>query len=62
MPWAGGSRLRQVARSSLRTAGALRDMPGSSECLEFALADLTIIGLWGGTDDAERRQMRRQVA
>ncbi len=30
------------------------------ECLEFALADDSLIGLWGGTTDAERGEMRRQ--
>jgi WhiB family redox-sensing transcriptional regulator len=36
--------------------------PVRQECLEFALADESVTGLWGGTDDAERREMRRQVA
>jgi WhiB family redox-sensing transcriptional regulator len=38
------------------------DCPVRLQCLEFALADLTIVGLWGGTDDAQRREMRRRVA
>jgi WhiB family transcriptional regulator, redox-sensing transcriptional regulator len=29
------------------------------ECLEAALADPDLVGLWGGTTDAERRAMRR---
>ncbi len=32
------------------------------ECLEFALADTDITGLWGGTTDAERRELLRAVA
>jgi WhiB family redox-sensing transcriptional regulator len=57
------------ARGFVKSPGAaygLRELcatcPVRPECLEFALADLTIVGLWGGTDDAERRGMRRQVA
>ncbi len=36
--------------------------PVRDECLSFALADDSLIGLWGGTTDAERREMRRAVA
>jgi WhiB family redox-sensing transcriptional regulator len=32
------------------------------ECLEYALADRDLTGCWGGTTDAERREMRRRVA
>ena len=56
-------------RGFVKSPGAVYGMrelcagcPVRVECLEFALADVTIIGLWGGTDDAERRAMRRQVA
>ena len=31
------------------------------ECLDFALADESIVGLWGGTSDAERRELRRRA-
>jgi WhiB family transcriptional regulator, redox-sensing transcriptional regulator len=30
------------------------------ECLEFALADESLTGLWGGTTDTERRLIRRR--
>lgn len=33
--------------------------PVRQECLEVALADPEIVGLWGGTTERERRQMRR---
>ena len=33
--------------------------PVRRECLDFALADESITGLWGGTTDRERRQIRR---
>jgi len=34
--------------------------PVREQCLEFALADGTLTGLWGGTTDAERREIRRR--
>jgi len=36
--------------------------PVRQDCLEVALADSDLMGLWGGTTDAERREMRRAVA
>ena len=35
------------------------DCPVRQECLEAALANAELVGLWGGTTDAERREMRR---
>jgi WhiB family redox-sensing transcriptional regulator len=34
--------------------------PVRDECLEFALADRTVTGIWAGTDDRERRTIRRE--
>jgi WhiB family transcriptional regulator, redox-sensing transcriptional regulator len=34
--------------------------PVRVECLEFALADESLTGLWGGTTDMERRLIRRR--
>ena len=34
--------------------------PVRRECLDFALADGSLTGLWGGTTDTERRQIRRR--
>lgn len=31
----------------------------SKECLAYALADPTLVAIWGGTDEGERRRMRR---
>lgn len=31
-----------------------------TECLEFALADSTIVGVWGGLSETERRTLRRR--
>jgi WhiB family transcriptional regulator, redox-sensing transcriptional regulator len=46
--------------------GALRAVCGSCavqrECLEAALDDPDLCGLWGGTTEAERREIRRRVA
>lgn len=33
-----------------------------AECLAYALADPTLLGVWGGTSTAERRAMRRRSA
>lgn len=33
-----------------------------AECLEVALANPELVGLWGGTSDRERREMRRGSA
>jgi WhiB family redox-sensing transcriptional regulator len=33
-----------------------------TECLEYALEDKDLTGCWGGTDDRERREMRRRAA
>lgn len=34
--------------------------PVRQQCLQFALADPSICGLWGGTDDRERREIRKR--
>jgi WhiB family redox-sensing transcriptional regulator len=36
--------------------------PVRVECLEHALADPELVGVWGGTSDRERRRMRRDGA
>lgn len=33
-----------------------------AECLDYALADPTLLGVWGGTSTAERRALRRHRA
>jgi WhiB family redox-sensing transcriptional regulator len=33
--------------------------PVRQDCLEAALADDSLVGLWGGTTDRERRELRR---
>jgi WhiB family redox-sensing transcriptional regulator len=40
------------------------DCPVSKPCLEFALADSDLIGMWGGTSERQRREIRagRRVA
>jgi WhiB family transcriptional regulator, redox-sensing transcriptional regulator len=39
-----------------------RACPVREECLAYALADETLQGVWGGTTERERREMRRRVA
>jgi len=36
------------------------DCPVRRECLEAALADPELIGLWGGSTEAERREIRQR--
>jgi WhiB family transcriptional regulator, redox-sensing transcriptional regulator len=43
------------------TRRACARCPVRQECLDFALADESIVGLWGGTSDAERRELRRRA-
>jgi WhiB family transcriptional regulator, redox-sensing transcriptional regulator len=52
MPGRGGSfkRARELCAACL-----VRD-----ECLSFALADDELEGMWAGTTDRERREMRRR--
>ncbi len=38
------------------------ECPVREECLETALADSKLVGLWGGTTPAQRREMRRERA
>jgi WhiB family redox-sensing transcriptional regulator len=33
--------------------------PVREECLAYALADKDLVGMWGGTTERERREMRR---
>ena len=34
--------------------------PTRADCLEFALDDRSLQGIWAGTDEAERRKIRRR--
>ena len=33
----------------------------SIQCLDFALADLTLLGIWGGLSHSERRQLKKSA-
>lgn len=37
------------------------ECPCQRPCLDFALADPTLVGIWGGTDERERNRMRRNI-
>lgn len=39
-----------------------RQCPVRQRCLEFALARPELVGVWGATNEHERRQMRREAA
>jgi WhiB family transcriptional regulator, redox-sensing transcriptional regulator len=54
---------RAFVRGEKADYGRTRELcdgcPVRQDCLEVALADPYLVGLWGGTTDAERRSMRR---
>jgi len=56
----------EFVRAPRSTYDGVRELcetcPVRQECLETALADSDLMGLWGGTTDAERRELRRAVA
>lgn len=35
--------------------------PVCTDCLESAIADVNLVGLWGGTDDVQRQVLRQAV-
>jgi hypothetical protein len=49
-------------RSYEKTKETCVGCPVRMECLEVALADDDLVGMWGGTTGAERRQMREARA
>ena len=53
-----GQALLQIAKAK-EVCG---ECPVSTECLEYALETNQDSGIWGGTSEEERRQMRRQMA
>jgi WhiB family redox-sensing transcriptional regulator len=48
--------------STARAKGVCAACAVRRECLAYALADPDLVGVWGGTSEAERRVMRRRVA
>lgn len=53
-----GQALLQIARAK-EVCG---ECAVKSECLEFALETNQDTGIWGGTSEDERRQIRREIA
>ena len=53
VPRGGGA-----SEAALMTCGRC---PVRQECLEHALADPSLVGVWGGTTEAERRRLRRMA-
>ncbi len=55
---------QEFVRGPKADYGDIRELcescPVRLECLEFALADDSITGLWGGTSDTERKMIRRR--
>ena len=56
--------MHDVSTITWARGGPHRALPSTirvrRECLEAALADPELIGLWGGTTEAERREIRRR--
>jgi WhiB family transcriptional regulator, redox-sensing transcriptional regulator len=48
--------------SSAAARAVCRGCSVVGECLAYALEDETLVGVWGGTSERERRAMRQSVA
>ena len=57
--WSVGTEGFIVDKGGRHTRLVCEECEVRAECLETALADSELVGLWGGTIDRERRQMRR---
>ncbi len=53
-----GQALLQIAKAK----SVCCQCPVTTECLEFALETNQDTGIWGGTSEEERRQLRREAA
>ena len=53
-----GQALLQIAKAKCVCC----QCPVTTECLEFALETNQDTGIWGGTSEEERRQIRREAA
>ncbi len=53
-----GQALLQIAKAK----SVCCQCPVTTECLEFALETNEDTGIWGGTSEEERRQIRREAA
>lgn len=53
-----GQALLQIAKAK----SVCCQCPVHTQCLEFALETNQDTGIWGGTSEEERRQMRREAA
>ncbi len=53
-----GQALLQISRAK----SVCSECPVSVDCLEFAIETNQDTGIWGGTSEEERRQLRRDIA
>ncbi|MGZ4109289.1 MAG: WhiB family transcriptional regulator [Actinomycetota bacterium] len=51
---------RLVTTQTARAKAVCRDCPVRIECLEWSLVTAQDAGVWGGLDEEERRELRRQ--
>ena len=49
----------EVGKSSREAKSICGRCEVSIQCLDFALADLTLLGVWGGLSHVERRQLKK---
>jgi len=49
----------EVGKSSREAKSICSRCEVSIQCLDFALADLTLLGVWGGLSHLERRQLKK---
>lgn len=44
-----------------RAKSICRKCPVRRKCLDFAIGDPSLVGVWGATDEGERRELRRKA-
>lgn len=51
-----------IGQASAPAVAICRQCPVIAACLAHALADPSLTGVWGGTSERSRRQLRKAVA
>ena len=52
----------EAKRSTQRQRTICAGCPVITECLAYATADESLVGIWGGTSEEQRDQLRRRSA
>lgn len=53
---------RENAETIPKAKAVCHACPVQEQCLDYALADPGLVGIWGGTTDRERRRLRVMLA